>query len=116
MQEIYNKHYVRVDAEERIIKGFSDAFEQPQEGDVCIEEQGGYQFRLLAGGEENPTLCDDAGVALYKMEEGQVKQRTQEEIDADAPPEVQEHATVEQRLDEIDAALCELAEMIVGGV
>ena len=47
MDEYYNKHYIRVDDDGRIIHGFSDAFEQPHDGDVCINEQGGYQFRLI---------------------------------------------------------------------
>ena len=64
--EFYDKHYIRTDEDGQIIKGFSDAFEQPQEGDICINEQGGYQFRLMPGGEENPPLLDDEGNPLYR--------------------------------------------------
>ena len=65
MDEYYHRHYIRIDADGRIVKGFSDAFEQPQEGDICTNEQGGYQFRLEPGGQENPLLRDDDGKLLY---------------------------------------------------
>ena len=82
--EMYNKHYVTVDAENRITNGFSDAFRQPTEADICINEEGGYQFRLFPGGEENPSLFDwDGMIPLYKYENGEVIQRTEEEIEAD---------------------------------
>ena len=65
MDDFYNKHFIRTDSESNIIKGFSDAFEQPQDGDICINGQGGYQFRLVPGGEENPLLFDEDSHPLY---------------------------------------------------
>jgi len=32
-----NKHYIRVDENSFVIKAFSDAFEQPIEGDICVD-------------------------------------------------------------------------------
>ena len=66
--EFYNKHYIRTNEDGQIIKGFSDAFEQPQDGDICINEQGGYQFRLVPGGEENPPLFADENKILYRWD------------------------------------------------
>lgn len=40
------KHYIRVDGNTNIIKAFSDAFEQPEEGDICITEDGDRHFNL----------------------------------------------------------------------
>lgn len=78
------KHYISVDESGRIVDGFSDAFRQPKEGDVCIAEQGGYQFRLFPGGEENPPLYDFSGLLpLYKLEDGKIRLRTEEEFTAD---------------------------------
>ena len=80
----YNRHYITVDDRNRIIGGFSDAFRKPKERDICINEQGGYQFRLFSGGEENPSLFDwDSMIPLYKYEGGYVKRRTAEEIEAE---------------------------------
>ncbi len=92
--EAYNKHYITADALGRIVDGFSDAFRHPAETDICINAQGGYQFRLFPDGEENPelyTMLHD--VPLYKYEDGEVVKRTAEEINADiaaipAPEEV----------------------------
>ena len=76
----YNKHYIRTDAEGNIVYGFSDAFEQPLDGDICITEQGGRQFDLL--GEINPSLRNDDGMYLYKYEGGVPVKKTPEEIKA----------------------------------
>lgn len=82
----YNKHYITVDEQNRIIDGFSDAFRQPSETDICINEHGSYQFRLCDGGEENPTLFGwDYMIPLYKYEGGEIVRRTEEEIEADRP-------------------------------
>ena len=85
MEEInsYHKHYITVDEQNRIVVGFSDAFCKPDDDDICINEQGGYQFRLYPDGEENPSLTDWDGIPLYKLEDGYPVRRTEEEIEAD---------------------------------
>lgn len=84
MEEFYNKHYITVDDRGRIVDGFSDAFRQPSGTDICINEQGGYQFRLFPGGEENPALfADPYMIPLYEWENAAVVERTGEEIEAD---------------------------------
>lgn len=79
----YHKHYIRLDAENRILYGFSDAFEPPLDGDVCINEQGGYQFRLFPDGEENPSLIGANGIHLYKLDGGNIIETTPEDHDAE---------------------------------
>lgn len=80
--EFYNKHYIRIREDGCIIDGFSDAFRQPKDTDICINEQGGYQFRLFPYGEENPCLFTYDLIPLYKWD-GEVIKRTEEEIEAD---------------------------------
>ena len=84
VQETYNLHYIKTDETGRIIDGWSNGPcpDKDTTEAICINEQGGYQFRLLPGGEENPPLRDDRGIPLYKWD-GAVLRRTQEEIDAD---------------------------------
>ena len=78
----YNKHYIAVDAENRIVDGFSDAFREPTEEHICINERGGYQFRLTPNGEENPTLYDwDGRIPLYRWDGAEVIHRTEEEVE-----------------------------------
>jgi hypothetical protein len=58
------KHYIRLDENNNIIYGFSDAFEQTQENDICINENGERHFELL--GIVNPSLVTMDGIYLYQ--------------------------------------------------
>ncbi len=84
-EEFYNRHYITVDGQNRVTDGWSDGPhpEKDTAGAVCINDKGGYQFRLFPGGEENPPLWDMDGIALYKYVDGRVQVRTEEEIEAD---------------------------------
>ena len=84
----YNKHYITVDDQGRITDGWSDGprRDKPTEGAICINDRGGYQFRLIIDKketEENPPLWTMDGIPLYKYVDGAVQERTEEEIEAD---------------------------------
>lgn len=114
--DFYNKHYVSVDEQNRIVSGFSDAFRQPTDTDICINEQGGYQFRLFLGGEENPSLLDWNGmIPLYAYVDGKVVKRTEEEIEADrsALPVPETKPTNEERITLLEAQLAESDEVAI---
>lgn len=98
----YNKHYITIDGRHCLVDGFSDAFKQPSESDVCINEQGSYQFRLIADSEENPSLYNQNDIPLYKWENGQVLGRTPEEIHEDMQPDL--NLLKAAKLSEIDKA------------
>ena len=84
----YNKHYIATDAQGHISDGWSDGPhpERDTTGAICINEQGGYQFRLFPGGEENPPLYDMDGIPLYGWDGEQVIPRTGAALDADRLP------------------------------
>lgn len=86
--EHYNKHYIATDTQGRITSGWSDGPHPKRDtaNVICINEQGGYQFRLFPGGEENPPLCTMDGIPLYKWDGESVISRTEEEIEADRIP------------------------------
>lgn len=93
MKEFYNHHYIGTDAQGRITSGWSDGPHPDRDttGAICINEQGGYQFRLYPGGEENPALYTMDGIPLYHWDGEQAVPRTEAEINADreaipAPP------------------------------
>lgn len=97
-EEIYNKHYVTIGQDGAITDAWSDG---PHPGKdtanaVCVNEKGGYQFRLYPDGEENPAIYDDDGIPLYKWDGSQVVPRTEAEMEADRaaipepPPSAQE--------------------------
>ena len=111
----YNKHYIAVDDHGRIVDGFSDAFRNPSKKDICINEQGTYQFRLFPGGEENPALHEwQHMIPLYKYEGGDVIRRTLEEIAEDiASLVIPEPApSTEERVTELEAATAALEDAV----
>lgn len=98
MSKFYCKHYITTDAQGLITAGWSDgpSPERDIANAICINEQGGYQFRLSPGGEENPPLYTVDGIPLYRWDGTQVLPRTEAEIAADRaalpkpPPTAQE--------------------------
>ena len=82
---MYSKHYIMVDAQGRIISGWSDGPRPDRDTTdaICINEQGGYQFWLFPGGEENPALYTMDGIPLYRWDGQAVQRRTDKEIGAD---------------------------------
>ena len=85
MEQFYNKHYIKIDSSNRVVEGWSDGPHRDKDTTdaICINDKGGYQFRIN-GGEENPALFDWNGmIHLYKYEGGEVVKRTEEEIEAD---------------------------------
>lgn len=96
----YNKHYILIDSRSRIIDGWSDGPhpEKDTTKAICIEEEGGYQFRLWISGEENPPLYTDDWIPLYRYDREKmlIYPRTEEEIAVDRaaipapPPSAQE--------------------------
>lgn len=97
-EPVYNRHYIAIRHDGAITDAWSDG---PRPGKdtanaICINEQGGYQFRMAPGGEENPPICTEDGIPLYKWDEEKAILRTQDEIETDRtailapPPSTQE--------------------------
>lgn len=97
-EEFYDRHYITTRPDGAITDAWSDGPhpEKDTTKAVCINEQGGYQFRLYQGGEENPPIYDMDGIPLYKWDGEHVIPRTDEEIEAERaaipvpPPSAQE--------------------------
>ena len=64
------KHFITTDETWRVLRGFSDDFEQPEASAICINEDGGRHFEL--DGVINPPMMDYNGVPLYKLDGKQV--------------------------------------------
>ena len=112
--DMFCKHYIEVDAENRIIFGWSDGIQPDRDTSAafCINEQGGYQFRLFPDGEENPALYTMDGIPRYRWDGTQAVERTEEELEADraarpAPPPTTEEVLLELAADH-EARLCEI--------
>ena len=76
-------------------------WERDAAGAVCIDDRGGYQFRLFPSGEENPPLFTMDGIPLYKWDGQAVQMRTEAEIaeDRDTMPELQPSTQEQLRAD-----------------
>ena len=101
MQYFYYNHYITLNASGAITDIWSNGPhpEKDTTDAICINKQGGYQFRLTLNGKptgENPPILDEYGIPLYKWDGRQVIRRTQAEIEADraaipdSPPSEQE--------------------------
>lgn len=103
----FQRYYIRTGVNNVIVHGFSDAFEQPQNDDILINERGeGTQFRLFPGGEENPSLFHtEHMIPLYKWDESknEVIVRTEEEMQEEMLPHLIEQTRAD-KLAEINAA------------
>lgn len=113
-------HYIRLDAKNRIIAGFSDAFELPQSGDICIlDDPQQMQRQFVLANQINPPLLDARGYPIYKYDAS--TKAVTGTTDADLSDLIQETAavqagappTVEERLQLVQSALDSL---IMGGV
>lgn len=102
-EEIYNRHYITTRPDGVITEAWSNCLhpEKDTENAICINEQGGYQFRLHPGGEENPPMFTMEGIPLYRWDSSQVVPRTEAEIEAEraAIPESPPSAVEQLRAD-----------------
>ena len=129
LPELYTV-YIKIDDASRIIAINSSAFLPSTEGWVAIDHGLGDRYHHAQGNYFPKPIYEERGIPVYKYVDGEVLERTQEEIDADyhepvPQPSETDIALVElaalesenaTRLDEQDAALVELATLITGGV
>ena len=129
LSELYTV-YIQIDNASRIIAINSSAFLPSTEGWIEIDRGLGDRYHHAQGNYFSKPIYEERGIPIYKYVDGEVLERTQEEIDADyhepvPQPSETDIALVElaalesenaTRLDEQDAALVELAALITGGV
>ena len=131
MKELY-KVFARADEEGRVIEINSSAFIDGESDGGWVEIDSGYgdRYHHAQGNYFPKPIYEERGIPVYKYIDGEILERTQEEIDADyhepvPQPSETDIALVElaalesenaTRLDEQDAALVELAALITGGV
>ncbi len=91
MEEIKNNYYIRLDEKNRIIKTFSDFFEQPSQIDILLYTGLGSQFRASSENlandlqqysevENGLPLMSEPGIYTLKYENGKIQKLSTEEI------------------------------------
>lgn len=83
MQEQPYKVFVRVDSEGRVVEINSSAFVQNTDGWVEIDIGLGDRYHHAQNQYLPRPLMDDRGIFQYKLCDGKIVERTQEEMDAD---------------------------------
>ena len=109
--EIYSV-YARVRADGAVIEINSSAFLHDATGWTEIDEGTGDRFHHASGNYLDTPIFTEAGVPAFKLENGAVIPRTAEEIAAEVAALPPAPASVDERLDELYAAL----DMILTGV
>ena len=129
MMEMPYKVLVRVDSAGRLVEINSSAFVQDATGWVEIDSGWGDSYHHAQGNYLPLPLMDERGMFRYKLLDGKVVERTQEEMDGDYVPPVPAVSETDEalaelaslaaenaaRLDEQDAALVELAALLTEG-
>lgn len=116
MEQPY-KVLIRVDADGRVVAINSSAFITDMGGWVEIDSGFSDRHHHAQGNYLPLPLMDERGVYRYKLVDGKVVERTQEEMNADyVPPE--QKPTTEQRVDALetttDDIILMMAELIGG--
>ena len=114
--------YVRTDDAGRITDINSDEFIADFAGWSLIDEGKGLRYHHAQGNYLDGPLMDGRGVYRYRLVDGEVVERTQEEMDADYVPPVPVVSETELALvelagmvSELYMAQAELASMVAGG-
>ena len=120
MENEKSKVYALPDAEGRITRidgGYTLSNIKDIENWVLIDEGYGDRYNLCQGNYLPGPLYDDRGICRYKLVDGEVQERTQEEMDADyTPPKVK--PTTEQRVDALETTTDDIILMmadLIGG-
>ena len=99
------KHYIITDLSRRVLRGFSDDFEQPESNAICICEDGGRHFEL--NGVINPSLEDENRIPLYKLVNGIIVERSETER-TDEIALIVPVPTIEERTAALESAVLEI--------
>lgn len=114
--------YIKTDAQSRITAINSSAFLPDVSGWTQIDQGFGDEYHHAQGNYLPGPLMDMRGIYHYKLVDGQVQERTQEEMDADYTPPVavpdgsMESLTAEvAALKESNAQLQEALDLLLSG-
>lgn len=109
--------YVKTDEADRIIAINSDAFLHDTDGWTKIDEGYGDRYHHAQGNYLEKPIIDDRGIYRYKLIEGEVVERTEDEMDADwVEPTLQpDLATQVAELRESNRQLQEALNLLLSG-
>ena len=104
--------FVKADEDGRIVEINSSAFLKNTDGWTLIDSGYGDKYHHAQNNYLESPLMNERDVWLYKLVDGVVTKRTQDEIDADPVAPSEPKQTVEQRCEALEAAF----DALMGGV
>ena len=104
--------YVKTDDTNRITAVNSSAFLRDVTGWAEIDSGFGDRYHHAQGNYFSKPIMDERGIYRYKLEKGKPVERTQEEMDADYAPPVQQ-PTQEERIAQLEEEL-KAAKILLG--
>ncbi|MBY9081197.1 hypothetical protein KIH86_23910 [Paenibacillus sp. HN-1] len=102
-------HYIRVDSGGNVIHTFSSAFEQQMEGDILVAEDAGRHY--------NPDLWYNAVIPRLQYVNGELKERTEDELSVLWSQYLDEHPfpkSQEEEIAELKQLVADLASLQLG--
>ena len=113
-EQMFNNHFIVIDAQARIIDCWSDGPEPNRDtgGAILLTDQGGYQFRLFPDGPENPwdEMFTEDRIPKYKWDGTRPVKRTQAEIEADRPEPKPPEPTMQEQIDLLKLSMTAVIE------
>ena len=107
--EDYNV-FIRVDDKGRVVGINSSAFLQDTTGWVQIDSGTGDRFHHAQGNYMPKPIYNRSGIPIYKMEMGEIKERSEEEIQADIKEP--EKTEIEKRIDAIEKTVKVISDLL----
>lgn len=103
--------FIKTDSKNRITAVDSEIFISDTSGWVEIDNGDGDKFAHAQGNYFPKPIMDENGIYRYKFENGEISERSADEMAADMPEDTPTPPTNA----ELAAAIAELAEVIMGG-
>ena len=102
--------FVKVDEGGRVVDINSNMFLHDPNGWIEIAKGAGDAFQHAQGNFLPKPIFNLNGIPIYKMEMGEIKERSEDEIIADIKPA--EKSQLEKRLEKLETALNTITELI----
>ena len=107
--EDYNV-FIRVDDKGRVVGINSSAFLEDTTGWVQIDSGTGDKYHHAQGNYLSKPVYNWSGIPIYKMEMGEIKERSEEEIRADI--KAPEKSEIEKRIETIEKSVKVISDLL----
>lgn len=105
--------YIKIDSENRVTAVNSEIFLPDVSGWTEIDSGGGDKFSHAQGNYLPKPLTDENGAFRYKFENGEIAERSADEMAADLPADTPVQLTDHERLEALETAFMEFVAEVI---